>query len=533
MYESSLLDQSATVKQTTPWHSKQFQALEEVHLESHEPTMYAPEESQTDDNAYLTEAASVPAPDHQVPQWCHPLIIYNGEATCYSPRGGNYRSSLGTRCALSCNRGYRLIGPRSVQCLLNRHWSGIIYCRQLRCHTLPALQHGSYQCSNGVKVDSHCDYSCQLGYHLEGDHRRMCMEDGRWSGSVPICVGLPLSMKFFSRFPKIDIEPPQIRCPDSRERIAEPGKLTATVYWDPPRAKDSADGVIKKLKRRGPEPGSKFSEGEHLIRYAVYDQAHNRATCKFLVRVRGEEQEGICCPKYPKRSMGSSERLGFVEPRSPSHLRPLTFSSPVSRCPTLKASEHGYLSCTSAGNNYGAVCEYQCDGGYELEGARSRVCLSSRQWSGSQPSCTPMQINVDVNSVTGLLDQFYEKRRLLVVSAPDSSDRYYKMQNAMLQQATCGLDVRHMTVIELVGLPPHDVGRIRELQLSKKIVEELRQLLHLTHSRFNVVLIDKYGVDRDRYIQPVTPDELFSFVDMYLLSTQEQLQKEQNRDTCE
>lgn len=65
-----------------------------------------------------------------VPQWCHPLIIYNGEATCYSPRGGNYRSSLGTRCALSCNRGYRLIGPRSVQCLLNRHWSGIIYCRR-------------------------------------------------------------------------------------------------------------------------------------------------------------------------------------------------------------------------------------------------------------------------------------------------------------------------------------------------------------------------------------------------------------------
>ncbi|XP_039186257.1 sushi repeat-containing protein SRPX2 isoform X2 [Crotalus tigris] len=383
----------------------------------HAESRYAPEESQTDDNAYLTEAASVPAPDHQVPQWCHPLIIYNGEATCYSPRGGNYRSSLGTRCALSCNRGYRLIGPRSVQCLLNRHWSGIIYCRH--------------------------------------------------------------------------IEPPQIRCPDSRERIAEPGKLTATVYWDPPRAKDSADGVIKKLKRRGPEPGSEFSEGEHLIRYAVYDQAHNRATCKFLVRVR------------------------------------------VSRCPTLKASEHGYLSCTSAGNNYGAVCEYQCDGGYELEGAHSRVCLSSRQWSGSQPSCTPMQINVDVNSVTGLLDQFYEKRRLLVVSAPDSSDRYYKMQNAMLQQATCGLDVRHMTVIELVGLPPHDVGRIRELQLSKKIVEELRQLLHLTHSRFNVVLIDKYGVDRDRYIQPVTPDELFSFVDMYLLSTQEQLQKEQNRDMCE
>uniref|UniRef100_A0A8C6Y016 Sushi repeat-containing protein SRPX2 n=1 Tax=Naja naja TaxID=35670 RepID=A0A8C6Y016_NAJNA len=369
------------------------------------------------------------------------------EATCYSPRGGNYHS-ITFRFSLSA---------------------------EIRCHTLPALQYGSYHCSNGVKIDSHCHYSCQLGYHLEGDRSRVCMEEGRWSYSIPSC----------------DIEPPQIRCPDSRERIAEPGKLSAIVYWDPPRAKDSADGIIKKLKRRGPEPGSEFSEGEHLIRYAVYDQAHNRATCKFLVRVR------------------------------------------VSRCPTLKAPEHGYLSCTSAGDNYGATCEYQCDGGYELEGARSRVCQSSRQWSGSQARCTPMQINVDVNSVAGLLDQFYEKRRLLVVSAPDSSDRYYKMQNAMLQQATCGLDMRHITVIELVGLPPRDVGRIRELQLSQKIVEELRQLLHISQSRFNVVLIDKDGIDRDRFIQPVTPDELFSFVDMYLLSTQEQSQQHQNRDICE
>lgn len=44
-----------------------------------------------------------------------------------------------------------------------------------------------------------------------------------------------------------------------------------------------------------------------------------------------------------------------------------------------------------------------------------------------------MQINVDVNSAAGLLDQFYEKRRLLIISAPDPSDRYYKMQNSMLQ----------------------------------------------------------------------------------------------------
>lgn len=44
-----------------------------------------------------------------------------------------------------------------------------------------------------------------------------------------------------------------------------------------------------------------------------------------------------------------------------------------------------------------------------------------------------MQINTAVNSAASLLDQFYEKRRLLVISAPDSANRYYKMQISMLQ----------------------------------------------------------------------------------------------------
>lgn len=65
-----------------------------------------------------------------VPQWCATLSIHRGDATCYSPRGGSYRSTLGTRCELSCARGYRLVGPSAVQCLPSRHWSGMAYCRR-------------------------------------------------------------------------------------------------------------------------------------------------------------------------------------------------------------------------------------------------------------------------------------------------------------------------------------------------------------------------------------------------------------------
>uniref|UniRef100_A0A8C0HQP6 Sushi repeat-containing protein SRPX2 n=1 Tax=Buteo japonicus TaxID=224669 RepID=A0A8C0HQP6_9AVES len=266
---------------------------------------------------------------------------------------------------------------------------------------------------------------CLPGYQLEGDRSRVCMEDGRWSGSEPIC-------------------PPKIRCPDSRERIAEPGKLTATVYWDPPRVKDSADGIIKRVMLRGPEPGSEFPEGEHVIRYTAHDQAYNRASCKFSVRVQ------------------------------------------VRRCPVLKPPQNGYLSCTSDGNNYGATCEYLCDGGYERQGTSLRVCQSTQQWTGSQPLCA-------------------RKRRGHPLTIPSSS-----------QQAACGLDLRHVTTVELVGQPPNEVGRIRDpAQLLPPCTP--RQFLHLTRSHFNAVLLDKAGADRERYISPISPDELFVFIDTYLL----------------
>lgn len=37
-----------------------------------------------------------------------------------------------------------------------------------------------------------------------------------------------------------------------------------------------------------------------------------------------------------------------------------------------------------------------------------------------------------------------------------------------------------MTIIELVGRPPQEVGRIREQQLSANIIEELRSRLEAT-----------------------------------------------------
>ncbi|KAG9329390.1 hypothetical protein JZ751_025481, partial [Albula glossodonta] len=76
------------------------------------------------------EAPDVPQLDYRTPRWCNTLRLPHGEVTCFSPRGGNYHNTLGTRCEMSCDRGYRLLGRTSLMCMPNRRWSGTSYCRR-------------------------------------------------------------------------------------------------------------------------------------------------------------------------------------------------------------------------------------------------------------------------------------------------------------------------------------------------------------------------------------------------------------------
>ncbi|KAK2838824.1 hypothetical protein Q7C36_013638 [Tachysurus vachellii] len=416
-----------------------------------------------------------PELDYKYPHWCQTFKLHNGHMKCSSPRGGNHRNTFGTRCSLSCEQGYKLLGQSSIHCMSGRRWSGTAYCRTVRCRVLPYIQHGTYSCSRSFLVHSKCDYSCFQGYQIEGDRYRICQAGGSWSGAEPTCA---------------DHDPPKLKCPLSRVKVAEPGKLTAMVSWERPTATDTT-GTSLQILRNGPDSGSEFTEGQYVIRYKVYDQARNMATCKFTVHVE------------------------------------------VRRCPLLKAPLHGYLSCSSNNNNYGAVCEYHCDPGYERSGTVHRVCLFNRSWSDQAAECTLMEIKTDVRSAGALLDQFYEKRRLLIVSTPSASDQYYKLQNIMLQSAGCGLDLRHVTVIELIGIPPQEVGRIKEQFLEPEVIEGLRQALHITSSHFNMVLLDELGVDRERFINPTTSDELYTYIEEYVLTEEEQERLQLNRDLCD
>uniref|UniRef100_A0A2K6JR80 Sushi repeat containing protein X-linked n=1 Tax=Rhinopithecus bieti TaxID=61621 RepID=A0A2K6JR80_RHIBE len=346
-------------------------------------------------------------PRYKDTPWCSPIKVKYGDVYCRAPQGGYYKTALGTRCDIRCQKGYELHGSSLLICQSNKRWSDKVICKHM--------------------------------------------------------------------------EPPRIKCPSVKERIAEPNKLTVRVSWETPEGRDTADGILTDVILKGLPPGSNFPEGDHKIQYTVYDRAENKGT---------------------------------------------------RRCGKLNAPENGYMKCSSDGDNYGATCEFSCIGGYELQGSPARVCQSNLAWSGTEPTCAAMNVNVGVRTAAALLDQFYEKRRLLIVSTPTARNLLYRLQLGMLQQAQCGLDLRHITVVELVGVFPTLIGRIGAKIMPPALALQLRLLLRIPLYSFSMVLVDKHGMDKERYVSLVMPVALFNLIDTFPLRKEEMVLQAEMGQTC-
>lgn len=57
------------------------------------------------------------------------------------------------------------------------------------CGIIPELEHGSLVITDGqTTYDARAEFSCNENYTLTGESKRVCTEDGTWSGNQPQCL---------------------------------------------------------------------------------------------------------------------------------------------------------------------------------------------------------------------------------------------------------------------------------------------------------------------------------------------------------
>ena len=100
-------------------------------------------------------------------------------------------SAVGATATYTCDTGYTLSGSATRTCQADATWSGTApTCASASCSPdLTAPANGSVDRTTGTTGDV-ASYTCNQGYTLSGNATRSCEADGTWTGTAPTCTAV-------------------------------------------------------------------------------------------------------------------------------------------------------------------------------------------------------------------------------------------------------------------------------------------------------------------------------------------------------
>lgn len=148
----------------------------------------------------------------------------------------------------------------------------------------------------------------------------------------------------------------------------------------------------------------------------------------------------------------------------------------------------------------------------------AREPIPARQILQSAPS--------DVSSGTGsmnILAGFAGKNRVLVITAPNDSDGYYRLMMTLLKpEVYCEMAERHMQQIVMFHAKGERGGKVRRVSSHGSVVEEpldpsqvprLMTFLKLEEGKFGMVLLKKTLQVEETYPYPVQLEAIYEVID--------------------
>ncbi|KFV68468.1 E-selectin, partial [Dryobates pubescens] len=222
-----------------------------------------------------------------------------------------YRS----RCNFRCSEGYALDGPSSTECTAQGQWSEPApKCKAVTCPALGKPAHGAVNCSHSsaeLPWGTTCEYTCEEGFSLTGPATLQCGSSGAWDKQQPSCAA--------------------VRC----EAVARPAGGFVTCDHD------AAD-----------------------LTY--------RSRCNFR-----------CSEGYALDGPSSTECTAQGQWSEPAP------KCKVVQCEPLRSPEKGSMDCSHGAGNftYNTACLFSCLEGWKLNGSHVLECSQSGNWSASLPTC--------------------------------------------------------------------------------------------------------------------------------------------------
>ncbi|XP_017487833.1 PREDICTED: CUB and sushi domain-containing protein 3-like [Rhagoletis zephyria] len=310
----------------------------------------------------------------------------NSEPTCELINCGIPKRSTGVRYVgnsftinseviFECEPGYKLVeGKGRRVCQENGKWSGSdITCRFVECGRVQPILKGEIIYVNSTTyLSSEINYSCGTGYKLVGNKARHCQDDGRWSGIKPKCE-------------EIRCLPPEIPKNSSvvyngnDRSFSDSFKVGSTVQY-----RCSQGHIVQGQSLRTCETSGHWSEAPPICVYIDCGLPFPLTNGKWLLTTNttyyGSTVEYECNTNYKLNGPG---RRICLENGTWSSVPPIC-EVVTCKAPELK-DERTLVQTTSY--YVGGKTTYSCTHGLELIGSNERTCQNNGQWSGPVPYC--------------------------------------------------------------------------------------------------------------------------------------------------
>ncbi|XP_076319115.1 P-selectin-like isoform X1 [Tachypleus tridentatus] len=129
----------------------------------------------------LCEEIRCPVP--QVPR--NATVVYSG-----NDRSLAASFKIGANAQYRCMEGHVLRGVSLRRCLQTGEWSGEVpSCEFVDCRFPLPVAHGHWLLpNNSTFYGMSVEYECDENYEVDGPSRRLCLDNGTWSGQDPQCI---------------------------------------------------------------------------------------------------------------------------------------------------------------------------------------------------------------------------------------------------------------------------------------------------------------------------------------------------------
>lgn len=295
----------------------------------------------------------------------------------------------GQTITYSCDRGFRLEGPKALTCLETGDWDvDVPSCDAIHCNPPQPIENGFVEGADD-SYGAMIIYSCLPGFQIAGHAMQTCEESG-WSSFVPTCVPIDCGLP-----PHIDFgECTKVR--DGPEYFEEEEDMMEVTYLTP----RPPSHLIARAKTGESTKGSPTPHSGNFLYGSIVSYT--------------------CNPGY---ELLGSPMLMCQEDGTWNGTAPACISI---ECDLPVAPENGFLHFTET--TMGNAVQYSCKPGHILLGSDVRFCLQSKEWSGTSPRCEAISCKkpnpvmngyIKGNNYTYLSVLYYECNPGFVLNGPE------------------------------------------------------------------------------------------------------------------